>query len=86
MSLACEPVVLLVKEIVLLVFSLFWLMQVPFLSVHHALLVADRAVKVLAGLLVLVEFRVIGLLLLSVSANLKFSIIQQLPSANLDTA
>ena len=76
-----------VKDIVLLVFSLFWLTQVLLLySVHHSLLVADRVVKALAGLLVLVEFRVIGLLLLSVSANLKFSIIQQLPSASLDTA
>ncbi len=77
--LAFVPVIGETVLAMLLVFSKLWLKQDDELSVHQLSEEGLRAVKVLMGLLVLVALIVVLL------SSLKFSVIQQLPSASLAT-
>ena len=78
--LAFVPVIGEIGLAILLVFNMLWLTQdSEVLLVHQLLEEGLRAVKVLMGLLVLVA------LIVALLSNLKFSVIQQLPSASLAT-
>ena len=77
--LAFVPVIGETGLAILLVFSRLWSKQDGVASVHQLLEEGLRAVKELMGLLVLVA------LMVALLSNLKFSVIQQLPSASLAT-
>ena len=77
--LASVPVIGETDLAMLLVFNMLWLIQDSELSSHQLSEEGLRTVKVLMGLLVLVA------LIVALLSNLKFSVIQQLPSASLAT-